>query len=408
VSNSVGSVTSATATLTVNSTAFAAHINFTGNFQSGSTPTTPDTVPGYINDIGLAFGSNGGGLMFGWNVDNTANGRDRQAANSPDELHDSLIHMNLNGTFTWSIAVPNGTYTVHAITGDPSNTDVVSKLTVNGVLTVNGSNNAGSLWLEGTSTITVTNGLITVAEQAGAYDKIDAIDIVQQSAAPAINFASGFPNTTGLTLNGTAKNVNNALQLTDTTTPNEAGSAFSSSAVGVGKFTTTFSFQSDANPSSADGFAFVIQNVGATALGPSGGGLGYGPDTPGGTPGIGSSIAVKFDLYNNAGEGVDSTGLFTNGQSPTTGGIAPSSGTLDFTGTLDLHSGHVFTTTISYDGTTLTVKTTDTTTNASATQTYLVNIPGIVGSSSAFVGFTGGTGGLLANQNILSWTFTPQ
>jgi fibronectin type 3 domain-containing protein len=408
VSNSAGSVTSNTATLTVNNTAFAAHINFTGNFQSGSSPTTPDTVAGYINDIGLAFGSNGGGLMFGWNVDNTANGRDRQAANSPDELHDSLIHMDLNGTFTWSIAVPNGTYSVHVITGDPSNADVVSKLTVNGVLTVNGSNNAGSLWLEGTSTITVTNGLITVAEQAGAYDKIDAIDIVQQSAAPAINFASGFPNTAGLTLNGTAKNVNNALQLTDTTTTNEAGSAFSSSTLGVGKFTTTFSFQSDANPSSADGFAFVIQNVGATALGPSGGGLGYGPDTPGGAPGIGSSIAVKFDLYNNAGEGVDSTGLFTNGQSPTTGGIAPSSGSLDFTGTLDLHSGHVFTTTISYDGTTLTVKTTDTTTNASATQTYLVNIPGIVGSSSAFVGFTGGTGGLLANQNILSWTFTPQ
>jgi fibronectin type 3 domain-containing protein len=642
---------------------FAAHINFTGNFQSGTTPTTPDTVAGYINDIGKAFGSNGGGLTFGWNVDNTANGRDRQAANSPNELQDSLVHMNLNGTFTWSINVPNGTYSVHVTTGDPVNTDVVSKLLVNGVLTVNGSTSAGNNWLQGTSTITVTNGQIMVSEQAGAYDKIDeidivqqgstatapsittqpasqtvtagqsvtfsvvasgtaplgyqwqkngtaisgatassytispaqasdagnysvvvsnsagsatsstatltvnaatgfaahiqfnadptdatdqvagyvidsgaaygarangmtygwmangaptdnsaqardrdagnspdqlhdglihlqkpanpnaswqiavpngtyqvhiltgdptafdsiyvlnvngvtainatpsasnlwfdgtvtitvtngliqvtsgtgssnnkidAIDIVQQSAAPAINFASGFPNTAGLTLNGTAKNVNNALQLSDTTTTNEAGSAFSSSAVGVGKFTTTFSFQSDANPSSADGFTFVIQNVGATALGPSGGGLGYGPDAPGGAAGIGSSIAVKFDLFNNAGEGVDSTGLFTNGQSPTTGGIAPSSGSLDFTGTLDLHSGHVFTTTISYDGTTLTVKTTDTTTNASATQTYLVNIPGIVGSSSAFVGFTGGTGGQLANQNILSWTFTPQ
>jgi hypothetical protein len=190
-SNGVGSNATQNFAFTVNTaTGFAAHINFTGNFQTGTTPTTPDTVAGYINDIGKALGSNGGGLTFGWNVDNTANGRDRQATNSPDELHDSLIHMNLNGTFTWSIAVPNGTYSVHVITGDPSNTDVVSKLTVNGVLTVNGSNNAGSLWLEGTSTITVTNGLIQVAEQAGAYDKIDAIDIVLQSAsatAPSIS-----------------------------------------------------------------------------------------------------------------------------------------------------------------------------------------------------------------------------
>jgi hypothetical protein len=39
-------------------------------------------------------------------------------------------------------------------------------------------------------------------------------------------------------------------------------------------------------------------------------------------------------------------------------------------------------------------------------QTYLVNIPGIVGGNSAFVGFAGGTGGLTATQNILNWTYT--
>jgi hypothetical protein len=36
------------------------------------------------------------------------------------------------------------------------------------------------------------------------------------------------------------------------------------------------------------------------------------------TAGIGSSVAVKFDLYNNAGEGNNSTGLYTDGTSPTT------------------------------------------------------------------------------------------
>ena len=48
---------------------------------------------------------------------------------------------------------------------------------------------------------------------------------------------------------------------------------------------------------------FTIQNTGLTALGPAGGGLGYGPDPPGGAAGIGKSVAIKFDLYDNDGEG---------------------------------------------------------------------------------------------------------
>jgi len=44
----------------------------------------------------------------------------------------------------------------------------------------------------------------------------------------------------------------------------------------------------------------------------------------------------------------------------------------------------------------------------SASQSYAVNIPAIVGSNAAFVGFTAGTGGLSANQNIRSWTYQPQ
>jgi hypothetical protein len=49
---------------------------------------------------------------------------------------------------------------------------------------------------------------------------------------------------------------------------------------------------------------------------------------------------------------------------------------------------------------------TDTVTNASATQTYTINIPATVGGSTACVGFTGGSGGLTAIQQILNWTYT--
>ena len=75
----------------------------------------------------------------------------------------------------------------------------------------------------------------------------------------------------------------------------------------VQSFTTNFSFQmTDAQ---ADGMAFVIQNGAATSLGLGGGGLGYED--------IGNSVAVKFDIYSNAGEGTDSTGMYENGVAPT-------------------------------------------------------------------------------------------
>ena len=62
---------------------------------------------------------------------------------------------------------------------------------------------------------------------------------------------------------------------------------------------------------------------------------------------------------------------------------------------------------MTYDGTTLKVTITDTVTQATASQSYAVNIPSLVGGNTAYVGFTGGTGGLTAVQKILNWTYTP-
>src|SRR5262249_23259952 len=36
-----------------------------------------------------------------------------------------------------------------------------------------------------------------------------------------------------------------------------------------------------------------------------------------------------------------------------------------------------------------------------------INIPSTVGGTTAYVGFTGGTDGLTATQDILTWTFSP-
>src|SRR5207248_2129848 len=101
----------------------------------------------------------------------------------------------------------------------------------------------------------------------------------QVSATPAagmmlVTYDSG-ATTTGLQLNGNTALNGTRLRLTDGGA-NEASSAFYTTPVNVQSFTTNFSFQ--ITSATADGMAFVVQNNGATALGPGGGGLGYGTD----------------------------------------------------------------------------------------------------------------------------------
>ena len=252
-------------------------------------------------------------------------------------------------------------------------------------------------------------GSLTVSTKY--YFEVDAFNAIGTSAfsnianttttsqAGVLDFSSGFANSAGsLTYNGTAHINGTSAELTNGS-PGETASFFSTNAFDVTRFSNQFTFQ--LTSANADGFTFTIQGDGPTALGPSGGGLGYGPDTPGGTPGIAKSVAIKFDLYDNAGEGSDSTGEYTNGASPTTPAID-----LSATG-INLHSGDVFQVVMSYDGTTLTVTITDTVTKAAATQTYAVNIPQVIGSNTGYLGFTGGTGGSAATQNILTWTYSP-
>jgi hypothetical protein len=222
---------------------------------------------------------------------------------------------------------------------------------------------------------------------------------VATSAAggPEINFPDGFAGAAAaFSFNGSSAGmVGSSLQLTDGAIF-QAASIFRIAPVNVVRFTTQFDFEllSGTTPT-ADGMTFTIQGIGPAALGGAGGALGYAS--------IETSVAVKFDLYDNDGEGVNSTGLYLNGTEPNAAGSISlvSSG-------IDLHSEHVFRVRMDYDGTTLDVTITDTVTLASASQSYTVDIPAIVGSETAYVGFTGGTGGLTAVQNVLNWTYASQ
>jgi hypothetical protein len=226
-----------------------------------------------------------------------------------------------------------------------------------------------------------------------APETVKAIAVAPGYATSAVgtatygSFGRGL-NKAGLALNGSAAISGTGLRLTNGS-EEEMGSAWSSVPVNVRTFTTYFSFE--LTSPNADGFTFAMQNTGTTALGARAGGLGYA--------GIAKSVAVKFDLYNNSGEGDNSTGLYLNGAQP----ILPAT-TLG--GGVNLHSGDIMNVLLTYDGTTLTMKITDTTNTAlSFTIAWPVNIPSAVGSNTAYVGFTGSTGGATSTQDILSWSY---
>jgi lectin family protein/legume-like lectin family protein/fibronectin type III domain protein len=239
----------------------------------------------------------------------------------------------------------------------------------------------------------------------------------------AIDHSDGFADHGDLTNNGNATFVGNFLQLTDAV-GGQVGSAFYSQPptpqVDISNFSTSFTFRlhDPQTPDAwADGMAFVIHNDlrGPDALGPAGGGLGYGPDqNTGGDCRAGNSIrnsvAIKLDIWNNVGEGTNSTGIFTDGRSPTLrcpglGAEFPDN-SVDMEGTpIQLRDNHPKQVDLSYDGNTLTETITDLVTLGKFTATYTVDIPSLVGGSTAYVGFTGATGGVWAVHEVQTWTF---
>jgi hypothetical protein len=234
--------------------------------------------------------------------------------------------------------------------------------------------------------IAAASGYTTSAVGSAAYT-------IGGSSTTVVNDPTGFSTSAGLSLVGGASLTGGALQLTDGG-GQEARAVWYATPVNVQNFTTDFNFQiTPAGATTADGFTFTLQNAaaGVQAVGSGGGNLGY--------TGIGSSVAVKFDLYSNAGEGTDSTGFYTNGAAPTVPAVDMSASGVN------LHSGDILHAHISYNGTTLTLTLTDTVTNASFTTSTAINIPATVGGNTAYAGFTAGDWSRTATQEILNWTY---
>jgi hypothetical protein len=253
-----------------------------------------------------------------------------------------------------------------------------------------------------------------VAIGTGYTDSSVAVANYQIASAgtPLINFPNGFATASNLvTVNGSAKFNGSAIQLTDTANLPEVGSAWYAVPVNVQSFTTNFTLQ--LLNAKANGMTFTIQNQppassdssilyvsgGPNAIGNNMSGLGYSGSTGSGgqIAGLLSSVAVKFDLYTGSG---NTTGLYTDGADP-------SQNSIDMTSSgLSLHSGNPLNVTLAYNGTTLAMTITDTKTKASFSKSWAINIPATVGGNTAYVGFTGATGGLTAVQDVVSWTYS--
>ena len=192
----------------------------------------------------------------------------------------------------------------------------------------------------------------------------------------------------------------------------EAGSAFYPIPQEISSFTTDFDFYNTPTPGvgAGDGFAFVIQTRGSEALGGLGGDFGF----LGGYFNQQEALGVTF----SPGPPATTIRLFRSGDFTLSQVPEPSPDLR--ANNVNFYNGEYYSAHITYDGKVMVCTVSDVTGlhKASASQTFRgypsstgipgdLDVPGILGSHYAYVGFSGGTGVNTASQHITGWTFRP-
>ncbi len=151
------------------------------NYQSSGAP-----IPeGYLPDYGELFGDRDNGWTYGWLQDVKSDARDRNSGNAPDQRYDTINHTQKNDVNkVWEIQLPNGTYNVFLVCGDPSYTDQTNNYDVEGTVLEDPDGQAGSGFDfdEFELTVELTDGRLTVQPTEGASNaKICFIEIESEA-----------------------------------------------------------------------------------------------------------------------------------------------------------------------------------------------------------------------------------
>jgi hypothetical protein len=151
------------------------------NFQSAGAP-----IPeGYLPEYGDPFFEHDDGWSYGWDQNIRSGARDRNSGNAPDQRYDTLNHLQqAGGDKIWEIELPNGTYNLFMVWGDPSYTDQTNTIDVEGTILADPDDQAGTGFDfdEFEVTVEVTDGRLTIQPAEGADNcKICFIDIESQA-----------------------------------------------------------------------------------------------------------------------------------------------------------------------------------------------------------------------------------
>lgn len=269
--------------------------------------------------------------------------------------------------------------------------------TTNGQSFVNLSDNSritGSL----SNILTIANAQIgdigdyqvIIANGSGSItSSIAALTVASEPVSFYVNGGGWTTQTNSGSGFGTPAFNNGLLTLTDNA-GNEARSAFFQFKQYIGAFKAFWTYQASGNKA-ADGMAFVLQNDsrGANALGGGGGSLGVS--------GISPSWELELNIYTGNNDGIG-CGIFTNGANGIntlgTNVLVSSGDPIDFS--------------LNYAKARLTLTMVDEmNTNLSFTTNINMDLTIAAGGQTAYIGFTGATGGSQSTQTITNFAFVP-
>ena len=294
----------------------------------------------------------------------------------------------LASSFRGTVDVRDGTFTV--VTAETVLLSGFCGSLTGGTLAVDG---AGALYFDlpagalGAQTVRLAGGAtgrIANAAQLGGADVALAggtLLLQREVAAGAVTLAD-FSDSSEWQFNGVAEEATDGFMLTPCE-GTKAGTVFRKTPIDVAQgWLAAFTYSATTNGQSApaDGFAFMLQNQGATALGGEGGCLGGAVNESGRTV-VKPAVAVTTKIYNSL-----QMGVYTNGV-PLFKAEVPG---------IDRLKPIAYT--VTYDGARLAFR---------AEQGVVVfertcdlDLVDVLGGAQAHVGFTAGTGGSVARQVV--------